>query len=37
MRTIQDNEKQISKVLKVSYNEFKNSLERDPEKNVLKS
>jgi len=29
---IHDNENQISKVLKVIYNEFKNSLERDSEK-----
>jgi len=27
---IQDNEKQFSKIPKVTYNEFKNSLERDP-------
>jgi len=29
---IEENEKQLSKVPKVTYNEFENALERDPEK-----
>jgi len=33
---IEENEKQLSKVPKVTYNEFENTLERDPGKRLQK-